>query len=245
MLRLCSGLREASVRVMRIEESTAKLIARIPETRLPKLKSLLIRFESTTYHGRFMEPFELPSLRTLQTRFDWRNDTLGSDDMTGCYAELISRSACPIQRLYIGRNSLELDLERLLEVAKGLRELSVADHVRVPGEVWDRIGRGEIGLRLDRLGVSVATVDPLLSMLEARMGVHRSGVCSGDMAVSLCCVQEPSRMDVDGVEDRFVPVFKEMKLGCPKPSFQQRWRMECLEKLGLRIVLCHYGFFER
>lgn len=247
MLRLCSALEEASIRVMRIEDSTSRLIGRLPPTHLPNLQTLFIRFESTAYHGKFIEPFETPSLLTLQTRFDWRNDTLGMDDITtNCYTELISRSGCPIQRLYIGRNSLELDLGGLLSVAKGLKELGLADHVRVPVEVWERMGRRELGVKLERLAMSVAIVDPLLSMLEARMGVHTrgggEGFVGGMNGLGCGCVAAGSEMDVDGVE--VMTGFKEMKLGCPKPTFQQRWRMECLEKLGLRIVLCHYGFFE-
>ncbi|KAF5349104.1 hypothetical protein D9756_009514 [Leucocoprinus leucothites] len=95
MLRLCSELQEASVRVMRIEDSTSRLIGCLPPTRLSKLRSLLIRFESAASHGKFMEPLDLPVLHTLQTRFDWRNDAIGSDDpTTSCYADLISRSGC-------------------------------------------------------------------------------------------------------------------------------------------------------
>ncbi|KXN93270.1 hypothetical protein AN958_00194 [Leucoagaricus sp. SymC.cos] len=245
VLGLCSELREASVRIMRIEESSSRLIGWLQPTRLPQLRCLLVRFESTAYHGKFMEPFELPALHTLQTRFDWRNDATGSDDATGCYTDLISRSACPIQRLFIGRNSLGLDFGRLLDVAKDLRELSLADHVRVPLEVWDRMRRGEIGIKLERLAMSVAIIDPLLSMLEARMGLHRSGssVCAGASDIASCmCLQSQTKMDVDTREMK--SVFKEMKLGCPKLSFQQKWRMECLEKVGLKVSLCHYGFFE-
>lgn len=252
MLRLCSELQEASVRVMRIEDSTSRLIGCLPPTRLSKLRSLLIRFESAASHGKFMEPLDLPVLHTLQTRFDWRNDAIGSDDpTTSCYADLISRSGCPIQRLSIGRNSLELGFGRLLDVAKDLRELGLADHVRVPVEVWERIGRGELGVKLERLAMDVAIIDPVLSMLEAKMTLHSnmSGTqCTlGGLEIPSCsCLHQrsESRMDVDGGGDTAKSVLREIKLGCPKPSFQERWRIECLEKAGLRIVLCHYGFFE-
>lgn len=247
MLRLCSDLREASIRVMRIEDATSRLLRRLPPTLLPNLRSLLVRFESTAFHGRFMEPFELPALYTLQTRFDWRNDAIGSDDTTtNCYSQLITRSACPVQRLFIGRNSLELDLEKLLDVAKDLRELSLADHVRVPVGVWEKMGRGEIGIRLERLAMSVAIIDPFLSMLEAKLGLHRGGngtQCIGGLDCPASCVCQ--RMDVDTPSgSQMKCIVREVKLGCPKLSFQQKWRMECLEKMGLKIVLCHYGFFE-
>jgi hypothetical protein len=52
-------------------------------------------------------------------------------------------------------------------------------------------------------------------------------------------------MDVDTPSgSQMKCIVREVKLGCPKLSFQQKWRMECLEKMGLKIVLCHYGFFE-
>ncbi|KAJ3576362.1 hypothetical protein NP233_g476 [Leucocoprinus birnbaumii] len=252
MLTLCAELQEASIRIMRIEDSSSRLMARLPPTRLPKLRSLLVRFESTASHGKFMKPLELPALHTLQTRFDWRNDAIGSDDATtSCYTDLIERSACPIQRLSIGRNSLELDFGRLLEVARDLRELGLADHVRVPTEVWAKMGRGELGAKLERLAMDVALVDPLLNMLEARVGLHRNAngaqcILGGLEIPSCSCLPRASEssMVLDNAGEP-KSVLKEIKLGCPKPNFQQKWRMECLEKAGLKIWLCHYGFFER
>lgn len=244
MLRLCSELREASVRIMRIEDSTSRLLECLPPTQIPELRSLLVRFESTTFHGNFIEPLDLPSLHTFQTRFDWRNDPVGSNDATTqCYADLICRSACPIQRLSIGRNTLELDLERLLDVAKELRELGLADHVRVPPRVWERMERQEIGIKLERMAIDVAIIDPLLRMLETKLGLHTSdNDCTKGLEASSCsCSHSTQSRTVGGVTKC---TLKEMKLGCPRPSFQQRWRMECLEKAGLKIVLCHYGFLE-
>lgn len=242
MLKLCAQLQEVSLRVMRIEDSTSRLIARLPPTHLPHLRTLLIRFESTAYHGKFIEPFELPSLHTLQTRFDWRHDALGLDDAANCYAELISRSACPIQRLYIGRNSSELDLEKLLVAGKEVRELILGDHVQVPGAAWDRMGRGEVGGKLERLGMSVAAVDPLLVMLETKMGSHAMNGNNISASVGTAVYPCPP-LDLD-TDREGVRVLKEIKLGCPRLTFQQKWRMECLEKLGLKFVICHYGFFE-
>lgn len=248
MLRVCERVEEVSVRIMRIEESTWRLMGSLPVTRLTELKTLAIRFESTDYHGKFLDPFEVPALCVLQTRFDWRRG--GNNHQNGdhsiidnpssfstsssftrksnSYNDLIERSNCPIQTLHIGRNAPDYDLEELLTVATRLRELSMEDYLIVPSSVWERMGRGEIGRGIERMMVSVKEVDPVLGMLEARMAM---------MAVEEYECQE------SGLNDGGLKVFKEMKLGCPKPTFQQRWKMECLEKLGLRIVLCHYGFF--
>lgn len=244
MLRLCLELQEASVRIMRIEDSASRLLSCLPPTQLQKLRSLLVRFESTSFHGKFIGPLDLPSLQTFQTRFDWRNDPIGLDDATTqCYADLICRSACPIQRLSIGRNTLELDLERLLDAAKELKELGLADHVRVPPRVWERMERQEIGIKLERMTIDVAVIDPLLRMLETKLGLHTSDndYTSGLEASSCSCSRSTDSRTDGGVTKC---ALREMKLGCPRPSFQQRWRMECLEKAGLRIVLCHYGFLE-
>lgn len=135
------------------------------EIHLPHLINLSVYLCDKESYDLFFLPLILPSLRSLTLyHFD------GLSWSSGMYTNLLDRSKCSLEELYLGTVDARPDqVIRILELTPLLRSITFSHKTDIPPEVYARIGRAEFGQHLEQLFLKgTRRLEPILNMLEMR-----------------------------------------------------------------------------